>query len=351
MTSEIHLHDNSSINATYVPNAFIDTYLAAAPGDYVKVYLYLLRCLNGGNSFSIRKIADIFEYTEGDVKRALKYWEKVNMLNLEFNESGELAGIFFHYGSGTGSTAKSPEAPKAQPKEKSLKKDAAVPAKRNYSSKEISEFAGTEAGEQLIYLAELYTGKTLSPDDIATIYYWKMQLEFSPDLIEYLIENCVSHKVTTVRNMDKTALYWYYNNVTTRKEAKKLPSADADSKSVVVKALGIKGRDLNEWECEYIRKWTCDWKFGDSIIKEACRRTIANTHQPSFEYTDSILANWHSEKASSMAEIIALDDAHKAKSAEKAKKAPSAKTPNSKFNNFTSRNYDYDDIERLLLTN
>ena len=49
--------------------------MADADGEYVKIYLYLLRCMNTPEeSFSISGMADKFEHTEKDIKRALAYW-------------------------------------------------------------------------------------------------------------------------------------------------------------------------------------------------------------------------------------------------------------------------------------
>ena len=51
--SKITLH-NSNLSATYVSNQFIDHYMTSANGEYVKVYLYLLRCMGSDHcSFSI----------------------------------------------------------------------------------------------------------------------------------------------------------------------------------------------------------------------------------------------------------------------------------------------------------
>ena len=70
--------------ATYIPNEFIDNYMTEANGEYVKIYLYLLRCMGKPDcDFSLSKVADHFDYTEKDVSRALKYWEKVQLLRLE----------------------------------------------------------------------------------------------------------------------------------------------------------------------------------------------------------------------------------------------------------------------------
>ena len=54
---------------TVVSNEFIDNYMARANGEYVKVYLYLLR--HQQEEVSIGQIADALNHTEADVQRAL----------------------------------------------------------------------------------------------------------------------------------------------------------------------------------------------------------------------------------------------------------------------------------------
>ena len=72
-----YTHTDSPATTTCVPNVFIDRYMVHASGEFVKIYLYLLRCINGNKSeLSISKMADKFEHTEKDIKRALCYWEK-----------------------------------------------------------------------------------------------------------------------------------------------------------------------------------------------------------------------------------------------------------------------------------
>ena len=75
-------------------------------------------------------------------------------------------------------------------------------------------------------------------------------------------------------------------------------------------------------------------------------------HQPNFEYTDSILKNWLSKNVTSMNDITALD-ANYQKEKERKKKQPAKPkavvSSANKFNNFESRNYNMDDLERRLL--
>lgn len=60
-----------------------------------------------------------------------------------------------------------------------------------------------------------------------------------------------------------------------------------------MKAFGISGRNLVESEVAFIEKWTGTYGFSIELVTEACKRTMQAIHQPSFEYTDSILGNWH----------------------------------------------------------
>ncbi|MBP3544458.1 MAG: hypothetical protein J6J86_09540, partial [Lachnospiraceae bacterium] len=73
---------------TSVPNFFFDNYMPKANGEFVKIYLYLLRCLTGGSdNLSVSGIADKLTCTETDVMRALRYWEQEKLLSLVFDGS------------------------------------------------------------------------------------------------------------------------------------------------------------------------------------------------------------------------------------------------------------------------
>ena len=79
--------DRLSMGVTPVADTFIDNYMAAANGEYVKVYLYILRHQNK-EDLSLEQIADALNHTEADVKRAINYWQKAGVLeNAQENPS------------------------------------------------------------------------------------------------------------------------------------------------------------------------------------------------------------------------------------------------------------------------
>ncbi|WP_458008954.1 DnaD domain protein [Jutongia sp. SJQ-6] len=80
---------------TTIYNSFIEDYMPAANGSYVKVYLYIAKCLQAKESnFSISSLADQLENTEKDILRALMYWEKKGLMSLNRDKAtGEILGL------------------------------------------------------------------------------------------------------------------------------------------------------------------------------------------------------------------------------------------------------------------
>ena len=119
---KITLHKDNDFSTTAISNRFIDEYMTSANGEFVKIYLYLMRCMNSPDcSFSISKAADKFNHTEKDIQRALKYWEKMNLLQLEYAPDKSISGIYF------------------LDSEEATAKDDSVPLKKAFSPQTISE--------------------------------------------------------------------------------------------------------------------------------------------------------------------------------------------------------------------
>ena len=76
-----------------LPVEFIDSYLAEAGGTALKVYLYLVRCLQDpAVALSLNDMADLFDVTPNKVLQALLYWQQLGLLQVSFDD-GEATGI------------------------------------------------------------------------------------------------------------------------------------------------------------------------------------------------------------------------------------------------------------------
>lgn len=333
-------------NTTVLENEFIDRYMIKANGEYVKVYLLLLRHLNEASGMlSISEIADILECTEKDVLRALKYWKNQGLLDYcdrteEHNaetdrskaETSAHSAAAIMTASGTGTISDNDSA--------------AVPNIQQYRSrKERKEF------KELLFVAEQYLGKTLSAVDIDTITYFFDTLHMSAELIEYLIEYCVENGHKSMHYIQKVALSWNEQKITTVSDAKASTVMYNKNCYSVLNAYGIKGRAPAASEITYIKKWNEEYGFTLDIILEACNRTMNTIHQPNFEYTDTILKNWRSKNVHYLKDIEALDaDYLKSKEQKKAQATkPDKHIKTTKFNNFDGRSYDMNDLERKLV--
>ena len=81
-------------NATLLPNDFIDNYMVNANGEFIKVYLFLLRHAEDDNpALTLSMIADCLNNTEKDILRALRYWESEGLLRSEYAADGKITSL------------------------------------------------------------------------------------------------------------------------------------------------------------------------------------------------------------------------------------------------------------------
>lgn len=349
---------------TSVPNFFFDNYMPKANGEFVKIYLYLLRCLTGGfDNLSISGIADRLSCTETDVTRALRYWEQEKLLTLVFDGNTltsvalnmpEAAGQADMH-AGTDSQAATAQATAALADTTGLSSQAAEeytpPEKPRYTTAQLNKFMQVDDVSQVLYVVQRYLGKTLTPTETHTVLYFYDVLKFPADLIEYLIEYCVSRDKKSMRYIETVALSWAKQGIHTVEDAKSISSFYNKSCFAVMKAFGLSNRNPADAEIAYIRKWTGTMGFSLELILEACSRTIQAIHQPSFEYADTILTRWQEKGVKHLSDIQKLDQVHKDSRETKGTTAQNANRSHSnRFNNMTPRTYTYDDLEKQLLT-
>lgn len=335
-------------DATILDNEFIDHYMVKANGEYVKVYLLLLRHMNpSGESLSVSELADALDCTEKDILRALRYWKNEGLLDYLDDTPDDPAPK-----DGTQSTPQPSELRDAQADYATAPAASTTNIQQYRSRKERADF------KELLFVAEQYLGKTLSATEIDQITYFYDTLGMSTELIEYLIEYCVENGHKSIHYINKVALSWHEENITTVNLAKSSAFLYNKNCYCVLNAYGIKGRGPAASEIAYIRKWTEEYGFALEVILEACDRTMNAIHQPSFDYTDSILKRWKAKNVRQLKDVDAVDadyrrEKERAKELAKERKKQQAQKPaapqNNKFNNFDGRSYDMSDLERRLV--
>ena len=393
----INISSDIATSFTTVSDIFIDQYMPKANGEFVKVYLYLLRATGSGAGIAtISEIADHFSNTEADIIRALNYWASEGILQLQTGADGQIIGINLCSLSVSGmqaaqsniqsavadnaaqnnlqnsvvnnaaqniSTANIRMQDSVVEKLKSQTTDKVASSQKEYTLDEIKEFRKNPDISELFFIIETYLKHTLSSTDTNMVLYWLDELHFSTDLVEYLVEYCITKGHSSLRYMNKVALGWADAGIKTVDQAKDDAAAHSQIYYSVMKALGITGRNLVDSEVSLINKWVGEYGFDIELVKAACSKTISAIQKPSFEYTDSILANWRKKDVHTLKDVEVLDanfaKANKAsatgssQSTNAANGSSKPKSNNSssknKFNNFNQRNNDYDKLEKLFL--
>lgn len=468
--ANLAIYKNNYIESTAISNYFIDNYMKDANDAQLKVYLYLVRMVHANMAFGVSDIADKFNHTEKDILRALRYWEKQNLLSLEFDSgknltaihlrglgSGMNCGITTAGGNGTagnsalpagdaiaGASAASagngtaanatatgshgggnnpvaadiaignpmamgddalsnpitmgvdalgnpltmgsdtlgnPAAAEGgnavtfcQQRQLSLTDaksamehmtgsspggagwEAALEepdpyAKPAYSADQLRSFKEQENTAQLLFVAQVYVGRTLTASDMKTILYLSDVLRFSDDLIDYLIQYCVDRGKKDFRYMEKVAVSWAQQGITTPKQAQKAALKYDKSVYAIMNELGKSSAPTNK-ELEYINRWTREYGFTPDIIFEACERTVMAVDKHRFEYAEGILSSWRKENVRHKADIKRVDEQHQKQKSAAANTAPrNSAAVSNKFNQFKQNTYNFEELEKELLSN
>ncbi|MCI5953294.1 MAG: DnaD domain protein [Lachnospiraceae bacterium] len=362
--ARLTIYKDNDADSTVVSNLFIDEYMKDANDAQLKIYLYLLRMMNAHLATSVSDIADKFNHTEKDVIRALKYWEKNHLLDLDYDEDKNLIGIHIrdlnadnnakerHSSATVSSFVPMPALPtrttvfKSEPDNSG---EGVSPfAKPVYSADQLREFKERQDTAQLLFIAESYIGKPLTPSEMKSILYFTDVLHFSDDLIDYLLQYCVDKGKKDFKYIEKVAVNWAEEGITTPKQAQEKAFLYDKNIYSIMRELG-KNNTPTPKEAEYINRWIKEFGFENDIIFEACERTVMATDKNRFEYADRILSSWHEQHVQHKSDISKIDEMYKQR--RKNTTSAASKQYNNRFNQFAQNTYDFDALEKELLSN
>lgn len=296
--NSLSVSQDSHAGMTMLSNRFIDEYMTDANDAQIKVYLYLLRCAGTGLPSGISAIADRFNYTEKDILRALQYWDKKHVISMLYDDTGKLVGIRLENLDARAAdiismpeTAQPSPAPiPAAPVTAAASSAAEEPVydKSVITLDQIKAFKQQAETSELVFITEQYLGKPLSSENIRSIIFMTDILQFSTDLIDYLVQYCVDRGKKDFRYIEKVAINWAQAGVSTPKEAAAYAIKYDKNIYTVMNALGRTNAPTQK-EASYIQKWFREYGFTPDMVLEACERCALATDKHRFEYTLSLI--------------------------------------------------------------
>ncbi|MCH5264829.1 MAG: DnaD domain protein [Lachnospiraceae bacterium] len=360
--------------STQIPNWFIQNYLPSANGNFIKVYLYLrMACQHPAQTgtLSVSMLADRMECTENDILRALRYWKREGLVLLSEKDS-EITGItlcrpdFPQELHGLSSSQEkeaeaepeehwppeeAPQRARWQPEilQTTATSETKVPDKQTYTPLQAEAFLKDAEINQTITNIEQLLGAPVSPAHLQLILYFMCDVGFSSELLVTLYETALKKDKKQPNYIESIGISWAKKGITTPEQAREEAASFSGKYALVTRALGI-NRSLAPAERTIIDGWE-SYHFADSIIDEACRRTVLQTGDTDLRYVSRILEDWHKQNVISLQDIEKCDEAFKRqrKNSGSSRKNSSRKN---QFQNFPQRAYsqgDYDSLERRLL--
>lgn len=321
------------MNIEYL-NEFIENQLTIAPPNFTIVYIYAYKRFVNNEALSISLLAsNLIGFVEQDIINALNFWKEKDLLFFD----GQT--IDFNFEEQTSTVDKNDAV------EINSNRNILIDSKPVYSPEELEFYRNASPDiDRLFSLAKSAFGNLISSNDLSTLFSFYDWLRLPIDVIQILVVYSVENGNGNIRYMEKVALDWHEKGLNTSEKVNDyLRKTNKDYRSIF-KALGI-SRDLTDIDIELFKKWENTYGFSMDLILEACDKAIGNAPNPTLKYVNGILENWHKEGAKTIEAVEVLENKYYEAEAEKNKTGNHNKKPtNTKFNNFSQDQIDFNDI-------
>lgn len=316
---------NSKAEFTPISNVFIDKYMAKARGEFVKVYILLLKCTNLGEpGVSSEIIAANLGLLESDVNNALRYWNKEGVLKLiPIDKMNNFEIEFVN-----------------------------LSEKESSENEKVNLLSALEknSNKDMLKDIEILLSRPLSNKEIEMYLSWTNTLGFSLELILFLIEYCVSKEKRNPNYIESVALGWHDSGIKTIEDANKYITKFEDKWIQIRKVLeylGIKNDTIMKPQQDIIERWLFEYNFPVEVIFKACDICCERINKPTFKYIEAILKSWNEAGIKTLQDIEQKDSQKSSKASTSSVKK--AKDKNSNFSNYTQREYNYKALEDEIL--
>ncbi len=309
------------LSETSIPDVFFTEYLSQASGDYIKVYLYLYFLSKYNKDVRINDLVKKLELSLKTIQDAIKYWENLGLL-IRKNQGFVFADI------------------------KEIEINKLYKPKITISPEHIKEVSENKSRAKAIETInnEFFQG-VMSPSWYGDIELWFKKYDFSEEVMIALFRYCFNKSALHRNYIATVAEAWNKNNIKTFND---LDAYYQKEEQVTLLGNSIKkklrlSRNLTDYEEAYVEKWRITYGYGMPIIEIALKKTTSK-YNPSFEYIDKLLSDWHEKGFKDPSQIESYLLNQKNKPVQK-------KNDEKKQSNFTSRNYNNLDSFYLNVNN
>lgn len=276
---------------TVIPDIFFAEHLSAIPGDYLKIYLYLVFLSKYKKDVKINDMSKKLSLPVKTINDGLKFLEDNDLILKKTT-----GFIVIDLQEATLNNLYKPNITQS--------KEAIEKSSKNQARAKAIE-----------HINNMYFQGIMGPTWYNDIDLWFKKYNFDEQVMITLFDYCYKRSALHKNYIQAVAEAWGANKVQTWNDLDLYSQKQEKLKNIkntIAKKLG-KHSGLTQYEEAYIENWVLDFGYNMNIIELALKRTTYKQN-PTFEYINNIISDWHERNLKTPEEIQAFLEQRKKQS-------------------------------------
>lgn len=297
---------------TPIPDIFFAEHLSQIPGDYLKIYLYMVFLSKYNKDIKLNDLSKKLAIPLKTITEATKFLED-NKLILKKTTGYIIVDL-------QEATLHELYTPNLTASKETIEKTA-----KNKSRAKAIE-----------HINNMYFQGIMGPSWYNDIDLWFKKYGFDEQVMIALFDYCYNRSAMHRNYVQTVAEAWGNNKIKTWTDLETYSQQEdklLKIKKLIAKKLG-KHSGLTQYEEAYIESWVLNYGYDMDIIEIALKRTTSKAN-PNFDYLDKLLSDWHDRGFTNSDEIqkFLLEMKQKNKNVQNLEKS-------SGYNKYEQRTYD-----------
>jgi len=306
---------------TSIPDIFFAEHLSEIPGNYLKIYLYLIFLSKYGKDVKLNDLSKKLNIPLKEINDGTKFLEEQGLIMKKTTGYViiDLQEVTLH-------NLYTPNL--------SLSKEKIEQNAKNKSKSKAIE-----------HINNMYFQGIMGPSWYNDIDLWFRKYGFDEQVMIALFDYCYKRSALHRNYVQTVAEAWASNKVKTWNDLDNYYSnqeALNKIKKSIAKKLG-KYNGLTQYEQAYIENWVSNFGYDMDIIEIALKRTTFKQN-PTFEYINNIITNWHERGLKTPEQVNAFLEQRK-------KQEKNTKDLKSKVNKANYEQRSYNNLDFLYANN
>ena len=306
---------------TSIPDIFFAEHLSEIPGNYLKIYLYLIFLSKYGKDVKLNDLSKKLNIPLKEINDGTKFLEEQGLIMKKTTGYViiDLQEVTLHN---------------------------LYTPNLSLSKEKIEQNAKSKSKSKAIeHINNMYFQGIMGPSWYNDIDLWFRKYGFDEQVMIALFDYCYKRSALHRNYVQTVAEAWASNKVKTWNDLDNYYSNQESLNKIkksIAKKLG-KYNGLTQYEQAYIENWVSNFGYDMDIIEIALKRTTFKQN-PTFEYINNIITNWHERGLKTPEQVNAFLEQRK-------KQEKNTKDLKSKVNKANYEQRSYNNLDFLYANN